>query len=209
MANSKRKCGYCGQRKPAESMHIVGVQAFCNVDHWIENQVKSKDKLVKKGDRIRRTTNRKNKLEFDKKDIKWQHKQTQRVFNKMRVLEELLWFKERNLEPECISCGKQNMDWCCGHFKSRGAQSNLRYDEQNTYLQCNRYCNMALSGNIEGNKTTRGYKIGLRERFGETDGNARIEYCETHTDPHKWTCDELEERRKQYNERIREIEKIL
>jgi len=134
-----------------------------------------------------------------------QHDLTQTVFNKLRVLQEKKWFTDKGLEPECISCGKQNMDWCCGHFKSRGAQSNLRYDEVNTYLQCNRYCNMGLSGNIEGNKTTRGYKVGLTERFGDSDASYIVEYCESNTAVRKWTGEELQEMRKTFNLQIKQI----
>lgn len=163
---------------------------------------KAKEKKARKLEqeaKKERKDSRKAVRELNRKDVQWQLKQTQPAFNKMRVLEELAWFEERGLEPECISCGKKNMDWCCGHFKTRGAQSNLRFDRKNTFLQCNRYCNMGLSANIEGTKTTRGYKKGLLERFGEEEGQEIIDYCETHTEPHKWTCEELEEMRAEFN----------
>lgn len=127
----------------------------------------------------------------------------------MRVLEELLWFQDNGLEPECISCKKTKMDWCCGHFKTVGAQSGLRYDLNNTFLQCNFYCNQNLSGNIEGNKNTRGFRLGLLERFGEDHGQELIGYCETHTDPRKWEWQELQENRAEYAARIRELEQCL
>lgn len=126
----------------------------------------------------------------------------------MRVLQEKLWFKARGLEPECISCSKQNMDWCCGHFKTRGSQRELAYDEKNTYLQCNRYCNKGLSGNINGNKTTRGYIQGLIDRFGQEQANEIIEYCEQKR-VKKWHWQELEEMRKRFNAEIRRLEKLL
>lgn len=147
-------------------------------------------------------------LDMNKKTLSWQHKQTQKAFNKMRVLQEKLWFKERNSEPECISCGKTNMDWCCGHFKTRGSQPELRYDEKNTYLQCNKYCNMALSGNISGNKNTRGYVAGLRWRFGNKKAQEILSYCEKNH-VKKWTCEELEEMRKGFNVKIRQLEKLI
>lgn len=146
------------------------------------------------------------KKAFKLSDTKLQHDLTQAVFNKLRVLQEKKWFADRGLEPECISCGKQNMDWCCGHFKSRGAQGNLRYDEKNTYLQCNRYCNMGLSGNISGNKTTRGYVAGLFVRFGEI-AQSIIDYCESNTAVKKWTGEELQEMRKTFNLQIKELTK--
>ena len=100
------------------------------------------------------------------------------------------------------------MDWCCGHFKTRGSQRELAYDEKNTYLQCNRYCNKGLSGNINGNKTTRGYLQGLRDRFGEREAQGIIEYCEQKR-VKKWTCEELIEMRKKFNAEIRRLEKLL
>lgn len=135
---------------------------------------------------------------FRASDIELQLNLTQKAFNKMRKLEEIYWFESKGLEPECISCGKANMDWCCGHFKTVGSQGALRFDRINTYLQCNRYCNMGLSGNISGNKNTRGYIKGLFERFGDDKANEIIEYCEKDS-VKKWTCDELIELRKGFN----------
>ena len=145
------------------------------------------------------------KKSFNLSDVKKQHELTQKAFNKLRVLQEKKWFADKGLEPECISCGKKNMDWCCGHFKTRGSQGNLRYDEKNSYLQCNRYCNMALSGNINGNKTTRGYITGLFIRFGDS-AQGIIDYCETETAPRKFTGIELEEMRKEFNKQIKMLE---
>ena len=71
----------------------------------------------------------------------------------------------------------------------------------------NRRCNSGLSGDIAGTKTTRGYLNGLRERFGQQEGQSIIDYCESHTEAKKWTCDELERLRKQFNKRIRELTK--
>lgn len=165
-----------------------------------------KKEAVKKSERLAKQA-RAERREFNRRDLNWQHERCRRVFNRMRVLEEMEWFRERGMEPECISCGKTHMDWCCGHFKTVGAQSNLRYDRSNTYLQCNRYCNSGLSGNIDGNKNTRGYKRGLVERFGEQEAQRIIDYCESNTAPANWDWQELEALRKQWNQRIRELER--
>ena len=68
---------------------------------------------------------------------------------------------------------------------------------------------MNLSGDISGTKTTRGYKQGLIDRFGEEEGQSIIDYCETHSDPVKWTWEELEKMRSSFNKRIRELEVSL
>lgn len=225
MANSKRKCGFCGDRFKTETMVIKGAQAFCSNDHWIENQVKNKDKLIAKGQKMQKTAKRKEEKaskdeskenrrklrEFNQKDLRWQHKQTQPVFNKMRVLEELLHFQNEGVEPVCISCGKPlgGDQWCCGHFKTVGAQGRLRYDAKNTFLQHNRSCNMGLSGDIAGTKNTHGYLEGLKIRFGEAGGQSIIDYCETNQDACKWTWQEVEAIRTKCRARIRELEGLL
>jgi len=188
------KSSACGKEfEPFQSM-----QKVCGVSCAIA--LNSEKAITKRNKEIRKA-----KRDHYRSSLQWQHKKTQAEFNKMRRLEELLWFLERGKEPECISCGKTKMDWCCGHFKTVGAQSGLRYSPDNTKLQCNRYCNMGLSGNIDGNKTTRGYKQGLRDRFGDDEAERIIEYCETTTAPVKFTCDQLESDRAKYSARSREL----
>lgn len=174
---------------------------FCNINGATSYAFKNKDK----GKKIKHAAQKK---DFKLSDTKEQHALTQPVFNKLRVLQEFKWFSDKGLEPECISCGKKNMDWCCGHLKTRGSQGGLRYDVLNTFLQCNRYCNMGLSGNISGNATTRGYITGLHERFGE-EAKEIIDYCETNTKIKKWTGQELSEMRTSFNQQIRELEKLM
>ena len=100
------------------------------------------------------------------------------------------------------------MDWACGHYKTVGSQGNLRFDEVNTYLQCNMYCNKNLSGNVSGNKNTIGYTKGIIHRFGEERGSEIIEYCETNTQTKIWTCEEVEAIRMDYlaKEKLLKIE---
>lgn len=148
---------------------------------------------------------------FNEKDIKWQHAQCKVVFNKMRRLEELKWFADRGLEPTCISCGKPigNDVWCCGHFKTVGASGGLRYSRINTYLQHNKRCNMDLSGDIYGTKTTHGYLKGLANRFGNDEALAIIDYCETETGIVKWVWQDMKAMRQEWSIKIRELEKEL
>lgn len=161
-----------------------------------------------KKNRAQGKQNRKALREHNRRDVRWQHKLTQKAFNRMRVLEEIGWFMARGREPGCISCGKIHMDWACGHFKTVGAQSELRYDRMNTHLQCNRYCNMALSGNINGNKTTRGYLKGLVARYGDEQARKIIDHCETDTGRKPWTWEVLESMRAEFNAQIRKMEEV-
>ena len=206
----KRKCKQCLEYSEQWIKQPVG--AFCTEAHmyaWIAaKRDKDRAKQVAASKRKASETKRearKARKEYYAKDIQWQHKQTQAVFNRMRVLQEIMWFQDQGKEPECISCGKTKMDWCCGHFKTRGSQSTLRYDPYNTFLQCNRYFNMGLSGNISGDKNTRGYIQGLFDRFGEKRAQEIIDYCETETAPRKFTGLELESMRKEFNKQIKEL----
>ena len=195
-----RRCKVCKERyKPK----YTSLQSTCNnISCVITFGKKQQDKARKESDKAFRQ-----KVVIE--DVQYQHKLTQKIYNQMRVLEELKWFADEGIEPYCISCLKTKMDWCCGHFKTVGSQGNLRYDEMNTYLQCNRYCNMGLSGNIEGNKTSIGYKSGLKARFGPEEGRLIIDYCETNTDPRKWNWLELKEFRAECSARIRQLSKQI
>ena len=209
MANKRRRCTSCKKYKEADKGIVAPIGFFCDKNCRYDYATKQTKTLISKSKKIETKKKDKEfkerKAKFDLNDVPKQHKLTQTVFNQLRVLQELKWFKDRGLEPECISCGKTNMDFCCGHLKSRGAQGNLRYDVSNTFLQCNRYCNMALSGNIEGNKNTRGYKAGLVERFGEKEAKRILDYCKENTQVKKWTGSELQELRASLNKQVKEL----
>lgn len=205
LANKKLRCKKCREYQYRETMRLMNYGNFCDTTceaAWIieksrKDQVKAKKKK-----------NSEFKQKVRSKDVSYQHDITQPVFNRMRVLEEKLWYQERGLEPECISCKKKG-DFCCGHFKTRGSQKNLAYDRMNSRLQCNTYCNKHLSGNINGNKNSRGYIKGLHERFGSEKAQEIIDYCESHTEVKKWTCEELIEIRTNAYAEIRRLEEVL
>lgn len=207
MGNKRKRCKFCGEYTEVDTgvQHPVGY--FCSQEHAIKWMFEKRNKSAKLAAKKQHLTQ---KREFRLSDVKHQHKLTQASFNKMRVLEEMAWFNTRGIEPHCISCGKTKMDWCCGHFKTVGSSGSLRYDRKNTFLQCNYYCNMSKSGNIEGCKNTHGYKKGLSIRFGKEAGDKIIDYCErSQSVIKKWTGEELEAMRREFNSIARKLEKTL
>ena len=211
MAHRTKSCKFCKDRFEVKKGLQTPRGFFCSTDHAIEyaKSAQTRSLQAKKSKNIQTYMDsskgtHKAVLESRKKCLKWQHKQTQKAFNRMRVLEELQWFEERGLEPTCISCGNGlgNDQWCCGHYKTRGASSHLRYDRKNTYLQHNNRCNMHLSGDIGGTSTTRGYKLGILERFNKVEGQKILDHCEQSA-VIKWTCEELEAMRKEFNYQIK------
>ena len=173
MANSKRKCPYCKERQKSDDMLIVGVQAFCNKDHYIEYQVANKSKLVEKGRKIQRADIKKRKEEL--RPIKWYEDRAQAIFNK--------YIRLRDKGKPCISCGKPDNGLHqrhASHYRSRGGCSYLRFDENNVHASCSQ-CNNWQSGNIAG------YTPALIEKIGE----AEFERIKTAPKSYKWSRDEL------------------
>ena len=212
-----KKCKGCSDRYEKQPEHPP-FRNWCSIDCALiisrTAQDRSRAKIQAKAVREQqgqRKADKKAVRDLDRRNVQWQHKLTQKAFNRMRVLQELKWFKDRGQEPTCISCGNPlgGDQWCCGHFKTVGAQGGLRYDPRNTNLQHNVRCNMELSGDIYGTKSTHGYTQGLKNRFGDGDGQAIIDYCETNTGTVKWEWQQLEEMRAAFNASIRELERNL
>jgi hypothetical protein len=214
---ASKKCKGCGDRYEKQPDHPpfrnwCSTECALSIARDAQERARAKKSAKTKRDKVSvKTADRKALREFNRRDVRWQHKQTQPVFNRMRVLQELLWFKERGQEPACISCGKPlgGDQWCCGHFKTVGSQGGMRYDPANSYLQHNRNCNMGLSGDIYGTKNTHGYIQGLKNRFGDAEGQSIIDHCETRTGTVKWEWQQLEDMRAGFNEEIRRLEKDL
>jgi hypothetical protein len=91
------------------------------------------------------------------------------------------YVRARDRGLSCISCEKPWEDtFQAGHYLSRGARPELRFDLDNIHGQCVR-CNMHLSGNLIG------YRAGLAERRSD----AVIAKLEGPHPPAKWSIDEL------------------
>lgn len=209
-----RTCKECFEEIPKEreSKTVWHKKKFCSLDcmaSWgMRKALEKKEKDKAKNEAWRKSLP-KNKRELDRNDLKWQEDRTQTSFNKMRVQQELLWFYDRGIEPYCISCLKTKMDFCCGHNKTRGSNSFLQFDELNTFLQCNKYCNMSLSGNITGTSTTIGYIAGLKHRFGDDEAYKIIRYCEDSPTSIKRTKEEYEALRKACNAEYRRLAPLV
>lgn len=201
----ERRCAVCREPYIPKRIGLKITKVCLNAGCVLDYAQGLKAKEIKKQERANAVA----KKEYYRQDLAWQHKQCQPVFNKLRRLQELKWFHDRGLTPACISCGNPlgGDVWCNGHFKSVGSSSSLRYDFRNSYLQHNFRCNSALSGDINGTAKTHGYKQGLINRFGEEVGQSIIDYCESKAaEVSRFTWQELEEMRKEWNKQIRELE---
>ena len=100
----------------------------------------------------------------------------------------------------CISCGtKKQVQYCAGHYRTRKAAPHLRFDERNIHLQCNRYCNKELSGNIIN------YRPNLIERYGVEF----VEAVESDNAPKNYTIDDIKAIKVKYKNMIKELNNRL
>lgn len=119
-------------------------------------------------------------------------KEAQHAFN--------AYIRARDSSLPCVCCGKPlghsdvGGGFDCGHYRSVGSASHLRFDERNAHAQrkqCNRY----------GAGRAVDYRIGLVARIGL----AAVESLESDNTPHKWTREELIAIRNFYRGRLKEI----
>lgn len=100
----------------------------------------------------------------------------------------------------CISSGRP-LDWSgnavdAGHFRSTGAASHLRFNEDNCHAQ-SKHDNQYKSGNAVE------YRIRLIERIGLQ----RVEALESDNQPKKWERDELIAIKAKYKAKLKELQK--
>lgn len=176
----RKKCKACGESfQPTQFAQIVCKPFPCSIDY-------AKDKAKKADDKARRE--RKQEL----KPISHWLNITQKVFNE--------FIRIRDYREPCISCGNlDSPEWCAGHFRTRGAASNLRFDEDNAHKQCNRHCNLALSGNVAE------YRPKLIAKIGQE----RVDALENNNESKKWDYQELKLMRTHYSKKIKELEAVL
>ncbi len=111
------------------------------------------------------------------------------------------FIRARDSANTCICCGKPLVldavggGFDCGHYRSTGSASHLRFHEDNAHGQrkvCNRY----------GAGRAVDYRVGLIARIGKD----RVEALECSNQPHKWTREQLIEITQVYRKKLKEIQ---
>ena len=105
----EKVCKYCSNKFiPIKSLQIAcGYKCAIKLSEKAskikrEKISKSKGNPYKSSGVTRKLT----RLQLNKNNLKWQLKTTQRVFNRMIVLEEFLWFKKRGESRPVLAVGK-------------------------------------------------------------------------------------------------------
>ena len=133
---------------------------------------------------------KKDKLKIRKlavKPLSYFKQQAQTAFNS--------YIRQRDAGNSCISCGRNTgAKMNAGHYRTVGANPELRFDEDNCHLQCE-HCNSYRSGNIEEYTPNLIEKIG-QERFDRLMG--------VHELP-KWKREDYERIRNEYRLKLKEL----
>ena len=147
-------------------------------------------------------------VEFtDKKKSLLQAKQKREGLEKLKSLTDHLndaqvpvnaYVRIRDEGKPCISCQNpiKNGSGEAGHYRSRKAASQLRFDLDNIHLQCH-HCNVHLSSNaIE-------YRINLVKKIGAE----RVEALENNNQEKRWTIEEAKDIKQKYTLLLKELKK--
>ncbi len=137
-------------------------------------------------------------------------KKLQVVFNR--------FIRLRDHADPCISCGisvwemtagtaagKVGGSWDAGHYLSRGARPEHRFNEDNCHKQCKR-CN---GGSGNWSRLDALVAVRYRENLIRKIGIERVEAIEHDHEPKKYTTDQLVEMIKHYQKKCRELQKQI
>lgn len=194
----RRKCANCKQRfEPNENSIINGIQFFhnneCRVNYGIANAAKLANKAVE------------NRVKAQKKKDKVRKEQLKTAGDYIKEAQVAVnrYIRARDYGKPCISCGVPHSigyggKFDCGHYRSRGSASHLRFNLLNMAGQCVT-CNRYNSGNVVE------YRKGLINKLGLE----RVERLEHDNEPRKFSIEYLQRVKKIFCKRARWYEKRL
>ena len=172
-----RKCRQCRAEIPSiKNSDFYQKSNFCNNEHMAQYGLA---KAVKN-----RETAASKQLRADKESIKPARKwkaEAQAEFNR--------FIRVRDFGDPCISCGKSREEvereqgwklggaWDAGHFKSRGAKGQLRFNTFNCHKQC-KSCN----GGSKYSHKEASVSVQYKENLIKKIGLERVQWLENNND---------------------------
>lgn len=181
-STKKRKCKHCKEYVTGWIKVPAGV--FCNFDHAIDFANTPK---IKELGEDRRWEQKKKKARDN--DRSYWLKKAQQDFN--------AWVRVRDAKEPCISCQRHHQgQYHAGHYRSVGANPELRFEPINNNKQC-MPCNTHLSGNLIN------YRINLLQKIGQE----KLDWLEGNHKPKHYIINDLKEISKKYLKLKRELEK--
>lgn len=107
------------------------------------------------------------------------------------------WIRLRDADRPCVSCGRHHEgQYHAGHYRSVGANPELRFEPLNVWKQC-APCNTHLSGNLVN------YRLSLMQLIGPE----KVDWLEGPHPACKHTVDEIKTIKAEYRAKTRELKK--
>ena len=198
--SSKYRCTGCKEYfpKPAIAINAGKFHSIeCATSYAQEKSAKLKATTAKK-------KHTKAKKDIKDEDRSFQIDKTQRVFN--------AYVRLRDSCMPCISCARADEEidysgvggkWDCGHYKTRGAYPELRFDERNASKQCKKCNGGSGKYSRKARSVKEGFDIGLLERYGQD----RLDWLNGPHEPKRYTIANLVTLQKWYKRKIKRMER--
>lgn len=107
------------------------------------------------------------------------------------------YIRERDRDLPCVSCGRHHQgQWHAGHYRTVGANPELRFDPLNVWKQC-APCNNHKSGDIVN------YRLELVRRIGAE----QVAWLEGPHEPKRYSIEDLKAIAADFRARLRELKK--
>ena len=190
----RTRCAYCTKRldpeRPSQIVHMECAAAYVVAQH--DKREREEAKRARAAAKVERAETRRRKA--DLKTIPQLIKEAQTAFNS--------FIRTRDAQEPCICCGRPLGEgdvggaYDCGHWRSTGSASHLRFHEDNAHAQ-RKACNRWGAGRAVD------YRIGLVARIGL----ARVEALEADNTPHKWQREELIAIKAKYVQKLKDLKK--
>ncbi len=178
-----KKCKSC--REPFTPSRPL--QSACGVQCAIALTNAGKEKARKAKEARERAEHR---IAKEKVKTKGEHaKEAQAAFNE--------FIRLRDKDEPCISCGRYHEgQYHAGHYRSVGANPELRFEPLNVWKQC-APCNTHLSGNL----------VNFRLWLIQVIGVEKVEWLEGPHEPKRYTIEDLRAIKAEYRAKVRELKK--
>lgn len=201
--NSKRACVYCKQSFARESGFICNVGFFCSAGH-----------AAKYG--MKKSLNQKQKQQ--RKEIR-EKKQALKTISQLKAEAQTAvnkYIRLRDEELGCISCDKPKEAieseaylkiggaWDAGHFMSRGAKEQLRFNLLNIHKQCKK-CN---AGSAQWSHKAESVSKRYTKKLIDKIGLERVEALKCNNEIRRFERDYLVRVKVIFNKRCSIIKKI-
>ncbi|URM24025.1 recombination protein NinG [Leclercia adecarboxylata] len=189
---ARRKCKVCGEKFIPQYDNIRWCCPAHGAIYALELRAKQKVKEAAKRIREKRqaekeSRDRQAKRRLEVKPLSYFRDQAQQAFN------EFIRYRDRH--HPCISCGRHHDgQYHAGHFRTTGANPELRFNEDNCHRQC-APCNNHLSGNLIAYRPALIAKIG-QARFDSLMGPHELP---------KWKRDDYIRIRDEYRAKLKEL----